>query len=249
MPVTPRLEGKVAIVTGATRGIGLAIVAALVEQGVDVIGTARTDEHVKEARERVAAAGATATGGKRGRFEVRIADVRDYASVERTMSAAADLFGGLDILVNNAGIGSFGEVAAQPLEQWRDTIDTNLTGVFHGCRAAIPHLRRRGGGWIVNISSLAAKNPFAGAAAYCATKAGLNAFSEALMQEVRYDDIRVSCILPGSVRTEFAGTHDGVGTEWKLAPEDVARAVVDLLMHDPRSLPSRVEIRPSKPRK
>jgi len=244
MPDNPSLQGKVALVTGATRGIGLAIAAALVERGADVVGTARTDEHEKQAREHVAA-----TGQTRGRFDVRIADVRDYASVERAMKAAAEQFGGLDILVNNAGIGSFGEVAAQSLEQWHDTIETNLTGVFHCCRAAIPHLRRRGGGWIVNISSLASKNPFAGAAAYCASKAGLNAFSDALMQEVRYDDIRVSCILPGSVRTEFGGTHDGAGTEWKLAPEDVARAVVDLFLHDPRSLPSRVEIRPSKPRK
>jgi NAD(P)-dependent dehydrogenase (short-subunit alcohol dehydrogenase family) len=244
MPDNPPLQGKVAFVTGATRGIGLAIAAALVERGADVVGTARTDEHVKQARDQVAA-----TGQARGRFEVRVADVRDYASVERAMNAAADRFGGLDILVNNAGIGSFGEVSAQSLEQWHETIETNLTGVFHCCRAAIPHLRRRGGGWIVNISSLAAKNPFAGAAAYCASKAGLNAFSAALMQEVRYDDIRVSCILPGSVRTEFGGTHSGAGTEWKLAPEDVARAVVDLFLHDPRSLPSRVELRPSKPRK
>jgi len=244
MPANPPLQGKVALVTGATRGIGLAIAAALVERGADVVGTARTDEHAKQARDQVAA-----TGQARGRFEVRVADVRDYASVERAMSTAADRFGGLDILVNNAGIGSFGEVAAQSLEQWHDMIETNLTGVFHCCRAAIPHLRRRGGGWIVNISSLASKNPFAGAAAYCASKAGLNAFSDALMQEVRYDDIRVSCILPGSVRTEFGGTHSGAGTEWKLAPEDVARAVVDLFLHDPRSLPSRVELRPSKPRK
>jgi 3-oxoacyl-[acyl-carrier protein] reductase len=243
------LEGKVAIVTGATRGIGLAIAAALVEQGTDVVVTGRTDEHVKEAREYLGAVSGEAKREKRARFDVRVADVRDYASVEQVVNHAVEQFGGLDILVNNAGIGSVGEVAAQPLEQWHDTIETNLTGVFHCCRAAIPHLRRRGGGWIVNISSLASKHPFAGAAAYCASKAGLNAFSDALMQEVRYDDIRVSCILPGSVRTEFAGTHSGAGTEWKLAPEDVAEAVVDLLLHDPRSLPSRVEIRPSKPRK
>ncbi len=151
--------------------------------------------------------------------------------------------------MNNAGIGKFGEVAAQSLESWNDTIATNLTGVFHCCRAAIPHLRQRGGGWIVNISSLASENPFAGAAAYCASKAGLNAFTHALMQEVRYDGIRVSCVLPGSVRTEFGGTHSGGGAEWKLAPEDVAAAVVSILLHDPRSLPSRVEIRPSKPKK
>ena len=249
MPTSSPLEGKVAVVTGATRGIGLAIAAALVDQGVDVLATGRTEAHLKQARDRLADASDGAPNASRGRFEAHAADVRDYASVERAIGAAVDRFGGLDILVNNAGIGAFGEVAAQALEQWQDTIGTNLTGTFHCCRAAIPHLRRRGGGWIVNISSLASKNPFAGAAAYCASKAGLNAFSDALMQEVRYDDIRVSCILPGSVQTEFGGTPSGAGTEWKLAPGDVARAVVALLVHDPRSLPSRVEIRPSKPRK
>ncbi len=245
MPSRRSLHGKVAFVTGATRGIGLAIASALVEHGADVVGTARTTRHLDAARERL---DSSPGKDKRGRFAVRAADVRDYASIEQAMKAAVDEFGGLDILVNNAGIGTFAEIAAQGLDEWRETIETNLTGVFHGCRAAIPHLRRRGGGWILNISSLASDNPFAGAAAYCASKAGLNAFTAALMQEVRYDDIRVACVLPGSVRTEFGGTQ-GAGTEWKLAPEDVARVVVELVLHDPRSLPSRVEIRPSKPRK
>ncbi len=245
MPTSQRLKGKTAVVTGATRGIGLAIAEQLVKHGAAVMITARTDEHARHALEQLSAAAKV----EQPRVEVRAADVRDYASVEKAIGEAVSRFGGLDILVNNAGIGSFGDVAAQSLDDWQDTIDTNLTGVFHCCRAAIPHLRRRGGGWIVNISSLASKNPFPGAAAYCASKAGLNAFTEVLMQEVRYDDIRVSCVLPGSVRTEFGGTQSGPGTEWKLAPEDVARVVVDLLLHDPRSLPSRVEIRPSKPRK
>ncbi len=240
---TSPLQGKVAFVTGATRGIGLAIAELLVGHGVDVVAAGRSEEHLQPARERLSAA------GKGTRVLTRVADVRDYASVEQAINETVQQFGGLDILVNNAGIGSFGEVATQSPDDWRETIDTNLTGVFFCCRAAIPHLRRRGGGWIINISSLASKNPFAGAAAYCASKAGLNAFTDVLMQEVRYDDILVSSILPGSVRTEFAGTHSGAGTEWKLAPEDIARVVVDLLLHDPRSLPSRVEIRPSKPRR
>ncbi len=248
MPTNSPLEGKAAVVTGATRGIGLAIAAALVDHGVNVLGTGRTEEHSKRARAQLAGL-APERGAARGRFETFAADVRDYSQVERAIGAAVEHFGGLDILVNNAGIGAFGEVAAQSVQQWQDTIATNLSGVFYCCRAAIPHLRRRGGGWIVNISSLASKNPFAGAAAYSASKAGLNAFSEALMQEVRYDNIRVSYILPGSVHTEFGGTPSTTGTEWKLAPEDVALAVVALLLHDPRSLPSRVEIRPSKPRK
>jgi NAD(P)-dependent dehydrogenase (short-subunit alcohol dehydrogenase family) len=143
------------------------------------------------------------------------------------------------------GVGA--PVADLAHDEWHRIIGTNLTGVFYCCRAAIPHLRARGGGWIVNISSLASKNPFAGAAAYCASKAGLNAFSEALMQEVRYDNIRVSYILPGSVATEFSGRSGGSGAEWRLLPDDVAHVVIDLLEHDDRSLPSRIEIRPSRP--
>src|SRR2546428_12984342 len=134
-------------------------------------------------------------------------------------------------------------------EQWAEVIDTNLTGVFYVCHAAIPHLRRRGGGSIINISSLAGKNAFTTAAAYCASKAGLNAFSEALMQEVRYDDIRVSYVMPGSVATGFSSGDASKGADWKIAPEEVAEVVVNLLRHDPRSLPSRVELRPSKPKK
>ena len=132
-------------------------------------------------------------------------------------------------------------------EQWAEVIDTNLTGVFNACHAAIPHLRRRGGGFIINISSLAGKNAFPTGAAYCASKAGLNAFSEALMQEVRYDNIRVSYVMPGSVATEFMGGDEAKGADWKVAPEEVAEVVVNLLRHPARSLPSRVELRPTKP--
>ena len=139
------------------------------------------------------------------------------------------------------------------LDDWREVIDTNLSGVFYCTRAALPELRRRGGGFIVNISSLAGKNAFAGGAAYCASKAGLDHFSEALMQEVRHDNIRVSYVMPGSVATEFGGgsgrgdSLEAAGRSWKLAPDDVAKVVVDLVSHDARSLPSRVELRPSRP--
>ena len=134
-------------------------------------------------------------------------------------------------------------------EQWSEVIDTNLTGVFNACHAALPHLRRRGGGFIINISSLAGKNPFTGGAAYCASKAGLNAFSEALMQEVRYDNIRVSYVMPGSVATGFSSGDETKGADWKISPDDVADVVVDLLRSNPRSLPSRVELRPAQRRR
>jgi NAD(P)-dependent dehydrogenase (short-subunit alcohol dehydrogenase family) len=169
--------------------------------------------------------------------------------MERVVAATAARFGGLDILVNNAGIGTFSTVADMPAAAWAAVLDTNLTGVFNACHAAIPRLRERGGGFIINISSLAGTNAFAGGAAYCASKAGLNAFSEALMQELRYDNIRVSYVMPGSVATGFSSGDESRGADWKLAADDVAEVVRGLLRHDPRSLPSRVEIRPSKPRK
>ena len=132
-------------------------------------------------------------------------------------------------------------------EDWRRVIDINLTGVFYCCHAAIAHLRARGGGWIINISSLAGKNTFVGGGVYCASKWGLNALSEVLMEELRADNIRVSYVMPGSVATEFSNRPPGPADDWKLSAEDIARVVMDLLAHPSRSLPSRVEIRPSQP--
>jgi 3-oxoacyl-[acyl-carrier protein] reductase len=236
------LHGRSAIVTGGSRGIGLAVARALVAQGVNVAVVARTDEGLSRARPEIESAGP-------GRVEALRADVGNYGDVERAVAAAVSRFGTLDYVINNAGVGRFGSVADTTPEQWAEVIATNLTGVFHMCHACIPHLRTRGGGYIINISSLAGKNPFADGAAYCASKSGLNAFSESLMQEVRYDNIRVSYILPGSVATGFSGREPSRGSDWKIAPEDVAAVVLDLLRMDPRSLPSRVELRPSKPKK
>jgi 3-oxoacyl-[acyl-carrier protein] reductase len=236
------LRGKVALVTGGSRGIGLAIARALVAEGVNVAITGRSGAHLSNARPQLEGAGPAAV-------ETLVADVRQEPEVRGAIEATVSRFGGLDILVNNAGVGIFAPVAEMTLDQWSEVIDTNLSGVFYACHAAIPHLRRRSGGFIINISSLAGKNAFASAAAYCASKSGLNAFSEALMQELRYDDIRVSYVMPGSVATRFSGTDGERGADWKIQPEDVAEVVLHLLRHDPRTLPSRVELRPSKPRK
>ena len=164
------LKGKIAIVTGGSRGIGVAIARALVAEGVQVAVTGRSAAHLSAARPRIESAGP-------GSVETLQADVRDYAQVERAIKATVARFGGLDILVNNAGVGIFAEVAEMTPEQWAEVVDTNLTGVFNACHAALPHLRRRKGGFVINISSLAGKNAFVGAAAYCASKAGFNAFS------------------------------------------------------------------------
>ncbi|HET7699198.1 MAG TPA: SDR family oxidoreductase [Vicinamibacterales bacterium] len=233
----------VGIVTGGSKGIGLAVARALLERGTQVAITGRNEKDLARAHERL--------GGGAGVLPIA-ADVRNPADAQRTVDETVARFGRLDILVNNAGVGRFAHVADMSIDTWREVVDTNLSGVFYCTRAALPEMRRAGGGYIVNISSLAGKNAFTGGAAYCASKAGLNAFSEALMQEVRYDNIRVSYVMPGSVATAFSHP-DGVqpqGTDdWKLTADDVARVVVDLLSHEARSLASRVELRPSRPRK
>jgi 3-oxoacyl-[acyl-carrier protein] reductase len=234
------LKGKVAIVTGGSRGIGFAISRALVADGVSVTVTGRSDAHLSVARPKIEKAGP-------GAVETLQADVRRYDEVERAVGATVARFGALDFLINNAGIGVFADVADMTPAQWSEVIETNLTGVFNTCHAAIPYMRRRGGGFIINISSLAGKSAFPTGAAYCATKSGLNAFSEALMQEVRYDNIRVSYVMPGSVATEFMGGDSSKGADWKVSAEEVADVVINLLHHPARSLPSRVELRPTKP--
>ena len=234
--------GRTAIVTGGSRGIGFAIARALLAEGAQVTITGLDDGHLSSARRRLEGAGP-------GSVEALRADVRKYDDVRQAIDATVARFGGLDFLVNNAGVGVFTHAAEMTPEQWSRVIDTNLTGAFYACHAAIPHLRRRGGGFIINISSLAGKNAFVGGSAYCASKSGLNAFSEALMQEVRYDNIRVSYVMPGSVATGFSGNDETSGADWKVSSDEVAEVVLNLLRHNPRSLPSRVELRPSKPSK
>lgn len=237
-----RPMARITLVTGGTRGIGCATAEALLEAGDLVAITGTTSDSV------VKAAHALGTAcNDPGRVEGIVCDVRDPAAVELAVRAVVARFGGLDALVNNAGVGIGGPIADLPIDEWNRIIGVNLTGAYHCCRAAIPHLRTRGGGWIVNVASLAATNTFVGGAAYCASKAGLLAFSEALMQELRYDNIRVTCVMPGSVATGFSSREADSGADWKLLPEDVAHAIVDVMAHPARSLPSRVEIRPAKP--
>jgi 3-oxoacyl-[acyl-carrier protein] reductase len=235
------LRGQVAVVTGGSRGIGLAVARALVAQGVSVVVTGRNEVHLSAARRAIEGAGPA-------RVETLRADVRRYGDIQAAVEAAVARFGGLDILINNAGIGIFSKVSEMTPEQWSQVIETNLTGVYNACHAALPHLKQRGAGYIVNISSLASTNAFSAGAAYCASKAGLNAFSEALMQEVRHDGIRVSYVLPGSVATAFSG-DETAGADWKTDASEVADVVIDLLRSDPQSIQSRVDIRPSRPRK
>ena len=224
--------------TGGSRGIGFAVAEAFLREGASVVISGTSKEHLDAAKKNLVSYS--------GRVSAVQADVRRYEDVEGLMATAASDFGGLDILINNAGVGVFKPVAETTVEEWHRVLDTNLSGVFYGCHAAIPHMKRRGGGWIINISSLASKNAFVNGGVYCASKSALNAFSETLMQEVRYDGIRVAYVLPGSVNTGFGGLSN-TKSEWALMPEDVALAVVDLIAFPARSLPSRVEIRPAQP--
>jgi len=225
-------------VTGSTRGIGLAIARALIAAGDRVMITGREAERVQETvRELSKEAGDRVTG--------MALDVRDPQSVDRLFADVSRQFGGLDVVINNAGVGLSRLLEATSDAEWSDVIGTNVSGVFYMMRAAIPALRSSGGGWIINIGSLAGRNPFPKGAAYCASKAALIALTESVMQEVRFDNIRVSIVMPGSVATEFSGPRKD--DDWKLSGDDIAEVVVDLLRHPARSLPSRVEIRPSKP--
>ena len=231
------LDGRVAVVTGGNRGIGRAIVDVLSSEGAAVALTARQGADAERAAREV--------GGKARGYPC---DVRQEEQVALLFERVGKELGGADVLVNNAGIGIFGPLVEMKPEDWRAVIETNLSGVFYCCRAAIPQMRRKGGGYIFNISSLAGKNAFPNGTAYNASKFGLNGLSEALMQEVRYDNIRVSYLMPGSVATEF-GRGSTEKSDWALQPADVAEVVVDLLRSPARALYSRVEMRPSKPKR
>ena len=236
------LTDKVALVTGGSQGIGYAIAEALLDEGAKVYICGRDAATVKRAVAKLAGT------GRSDRVDGVAADVRLYEDCRMVVAQAAKRFGGLDILVNNAGIGIFKPVDQLTPAEWVATIETNLSAVFYCSREAIPLMRRRGGGYILNISSLAAVNTFPGGSAYNASKFGLNGFTEAMMQDVRYDGIRVSTIMPGSVATDF-GADPGANPKeaWKLPPEDIARAVVDLCRYPRGSLASRIELRPSQP--
>jgi len=229
---------KTALVTGGTKGIGRAIAESLIKAGARVTITARNKNNIKAAVSQLNAIGpGIATG--------HVCDVRDYNQVKSVF----DDLDGLDILINNAGVGVFASVESMSVEDFHTVLETNVFGVFYCCHEAIPLMKKRGGGYIINISSLAGANPHAEMAAYNASKFGLNGFSEALMQEVRHDNIKVSYIMPGSVNTEFGGDEPSDAKSWQLQPSDIAEVVIDLLSYPDRALPSRVEIRPSRPPK
>src|SRR5687767_5014492 len=235
-------KGKTAVVTGGTKGIGRAITESLIEAGVNVSFSARHESEIERAAAELSQAGSARAAGL-------FCDVRDEAQVKACFAQTVEKFGGIEIVVNNAGIGMFATVESMSADDFRAVIETNLCGVFYCCHEAFPLLKQRGGGYISNISSLAGTNAHPRMAAYNASKFGLNGFSEALMQEVRHDNIKVSYIMPGSVNTELGGDQPSDEKDWQLRPEDIAKAVMDLLAYPNRALASRIELRPSRPPK
>lgn len=235
------LDGKNIIVTGGTRGIGRAIAASLAANGARIAICGRTEESTAAAvAELISETNAQVIGAA--------ADVRDREAVRKLFQLVDREFGGPDVVINNAGIGVFSSVADLAESDWHRVIETNLTGVFHCSQEAIARFRQRGGGYLIQIGSLAGKNPFAGGAVYNASKFALNGFAEAMMLDHRHENVRVSTILPGSVNTDFV-PRPGSSNEWKIAPRDIADIVLMLLRMPERTLVSHVEVRPSQPPK
>ena len=230
------LENKTALITGGSRGIGFGIAESLIKQQANVAVTARTKASADIAAQ-------TLNQLKKGQAIGIEADVRSADSQRKAVQQVLDKWGKLDLLVANAGVGHFGSVDKLTEEQWRETIDTNLTGVFYSIKASVEALRVSKG-YIITIASLAGTNFFAGGAAYNASKFGLVGFTQAVMLDLRNDGIKVTTIMPGSVATNFS-SGPGSGDSWKIQPEDLGQMVVDLLKMNPRTLPSKIEVRPS----
>ena len=237
-------ENKVCMVTGGTRGIGRAIAEMLLAEGALVVVCGRWPDSVTRAVSEMEAKWP-------GKVKGKAADVSEHEQVRALFEFIDREAPGLSVLVNNAGVGIFANVSRLTVEDWDKMIQTNINSAFYCSREALSRFAGGGSGYIVNISSLAGKNAFAGGTGYNASKFGLNGFSEALLLDTRYDNVRVSTVLPGSVATEFNGKEGSadLGQDWKVHPEDVAAVVRTLLAMPERSTVSQVEIRPAKPKR
>lgn len=229
------LKDKVALITGATKGIGYGVAEALLKLGVKVVITSRNQASADEAAKKL---GAGALG--------IAADVKDFKSQQEAVAKTIEKFGSLDFLIANAGVGHFASIEDLTIEEWQETIDTNLTGVFYSVKASLDAIKKAKG-YIITISSLAGTNFFENGSAYNASKFGLTGFTQSMMLDLRKQDVKVSTIMPGSVATHFAEhTPDQEKDAWKIQPEDIGQLVVDLLNMHPRTLPSKIEVRPTK---
>lgn len=231
------LKNKVAYITGGSRGIGYGVAQTLLSRGMKVAISGRNSGHLSEAAEQLA---------KQGEVLAIKSDVGKDGDEENAIRNVIDHFGGLDVLIANAGVGHFKPIDEITDKEWHETIDTNLTGVFHSVKAAIPALKESKG-YIITIASLAGTNFFETASAYNASKFGLVGFTQAIMLDLRKYGIKVSTIMPGSVATYFNNHTPNQEDSWKIQPEDIGTLVADLLTMNPRTLPSKIEVRPSMP--
>jgi len=238
----PDLTGKVALVTGSTKGIGLAVAERMAAAGGSVVVSARTAGDVEATAKRL-------SGPARGTVVGIPCDVADPRACAALVDETVRRLGRLDILVNNAGLGILKPITELTVEEWRLQVDVNLGGVFYCCKAALPHLTASGDGWIINIGSLASRNPFHGGTGYNASKFGLLGMTEALMLDVRYAGVRVSIVMPGSVNTDFGGRGRKAERDWRLEADECALAVMQLLEYPKEAHVSRIEMRPSRPAK
>ena len=234
------LENKTALITGGSKGIGYGIAEILMREKMKVVITSRSQKAAEDAAQQLNKLGVGEAFGI-------AADVRDLTSQQKAVDAVIKKWGSLDVLIANAGVGYFGSIETLTPEQWKETIDTNLTGVFYSVKASLDHLKKSKG-YIITIASLAGTNFFAGGSAYNASKFGLVGFTQAMMLDVRQSGIRVTTIMPGSVATYFNNHQPSDQDAWKIQPEDVGQMVADLLHMHPRTLPSKIEVRPSMPR-
>jgi 3-oxoacyl-[acyl-carrier protein] reductase len=234
------IKDKVAYITGGSKGIGYGVAKVLLANGMKVAITSRSMEAAKNA--------AKTLSEDSSRVLALESDVSSLSSEQKAVQAVADHFGKLDVLVANAGVGHFASIETLSEEEWKDTIDTNLTGVFHSVKASVEALKKTKG-YIITIASLAGTNFFENGAAYNASKFGLVGFTQAVMLDLRKHGIRVSTIMPGSVSTYFNNHTPGDKDAWKIQPEDIGQLVADLLQMDPRTLPSKIEVRPTIPGK
>ena len=232
---------KTALITGGTKGIGFGIAESLMKDGWHVAITGRTQDSLDEALNKLRKLNKDQVIGI-------ISDVRNFVQQQDAVNNVIKTWGQLDALIANAGIGYFGSIETLTHEQWHETMDTNLTGVFYGIQASIPALKKSQG-YIITIASLAGTNFFAGGSAYNASKFGLVGFTQAVMMDLRPYGIKVSTIMPGSVATHFNGHIPVAEDAWKIQPEDIGELVVDIFKMNPRTLPSKIEVRPSMPGK
>lgn len=234
-------DGKVALITGGSKGIGYGIAEALLNLNMRVAITSRTEESAIQGAKSLTQIG-------KGKVLGLVADVRNYRSQQEAVDVVLEKWGQIDVLIANAGIGHFGSIEDLSVDQWRETIDTNLSGVFYSIKAAL-HGLKSSGGYVITISSLAGTNFFEGGAAYNASKFGVTGMTQAIMLDLRNHGINVSTIMPGSVATQFNDHNPTEKDSWKIQKEDIGELVVSLLRMNPRTLPSKIEVRPSQPPK